>query len=158
MTLHVSRAGDDGADSIAHEKLMVAFQEEDSSLSSMMTLAAFQEEDTAPATLSFEDDTLNYEDYPTTTKKVMKPRKPVVGFIMATPKKAMKPATTSTLPNSASDHVKLGGSKQILKDTTDAIELVCFGELYLHLQQAPSRGRLRRPRHQTRLCPMDHRI
>ena len=114
MTLHVNRAGDDGADSIAHENPVVAFQEET------------QEEDSvwAPATLSFEDDTLSYDDYPITTQKVMKtpkPPKPVLTCMMTTPKKAMKPATTSTLPNSASHHVK--PFNRSWKDPTDAIEL-----------------------------------
>ena len=122
----VNRAGDDGADSIAHENPVVAFQEENSFLSSRMTSAASQEEDSvsAPATLSFEDDTLSYDDYPSTTQKVMKtpkPPKPVLTCMMTTPKKAMKPATTSTLPNSASHHVK--PFNRSWKDPTDAIEL-----------------------------------
>ena len=124
----VNRAGDDGADSIAHENPVVAFQEENSFLSSRMTSAASQEEDSvsAPATLSFEDDTLSYDDYLITTQKVMKtpkPPKPVLTCMMTTPKKAMKPATTSTLPNSASHHVKHTGFPRTWEDPTDAIEL-----------------------------------
>ena len=124
----VNRADDDGADSIAHENPVVAFQEENSFLSSRMTSAASQEEDSvsAPATLSFEDDTLSYDDSPVTTQKVMKtpkPPKPVLTCMMTTPKKAMKPATTSTLRNSASHHVKHTGFNRTWKDPTDAIEL-----------------------------------
>ena len=119
----VNRAGDDGADSIAHENWP---DRQPDSIAHENWVAASQEEDSvsAPATLSFEDDTLSYDDYPITTQKVMKtpkPPKPVLTCMMTTPKKAMKPATTSTLPNSASHHVK--PFNRSWKDPTDAIEL-----------------------------------
>ena len=56
MTMHVGPA-------------CVAFQYGDLSESSMMTLAVFQKPDTLPAILSFEDDTLCYDDYATTHPK-----------------------------------------------------------------------------------------
>ena len=118
----VNRAGDDGADSIAHENWP---DRQPDSIAHENWVAASQEEDSvsAPATLSFEDDTLSYDDYPISPKvmKTQKPPKPVLTCMMTTPKKAMKPATTSTLPNSASHHVK--PFNRSWKDPTDAIEL-----------------------------------
>ena len=120
----VNRAGDDGADSIAHENWP---DRQPDSIAHENWVAASQEEDSvsAPATLSFEDDTLSYDDYPISQKvmKTPKPPKPVLTCMMTTPKKAMKPATTSTLPNSASHHVKHTGFNRSWKDPTDAIEL-----------------------------------
>ena len=53
----------------ANENSTVAFEEEGSSLSSMMTSAVFQEGVTASAILSVEDDTFSYDDYPHNNQK-----------------------------------------------------------------------------------------